>query len=61
MSKTPQLNGLVERMNETIAERVRSMLLHTKLSKSFWVGVMMIVLYLINRSPSVGPLDVDVP
>jgi len=34
--KTPQLNGLAERMNRTIEERVRCMLSHTKLPKSFW-------------------------
>jgi len=33
--KTPQLNGLAERMNRTIEERVRCMLSHAKLPKSF--------------------------
>ena len=34
--KTPRLNGLVERMKRTIAESVRSMLLHAKLPKSYF-------------------------
>ena len=34
--KMPELNGLAERMNRTIMERVRSMLAHAKLSKMFW-------------------------
>ena len=58
--KTPELNGLEERMNRTIMESVRSMLLHAKLPKSYWAGVMLTVVYLINRSPSV-PLKGDVP
>ena len=31
--ETPELNGLVERVNRTIMERVRSMLSHAKLPK----------------------------
>ncbi|KAJ0804413.1 putative RNA-directed DNA polymerase [Helianthus annuus] len=34
--KTPQLNGLAERMNRTLAERVRCMLSHAGLPNSFW-------------------------
>ena len=33
--KTPELNGLAERMNRTIMERVRSMISHAKLPKSY--------------------------
>ena len=33
--KTPQLNGLAERMNRTLMERVRSLLSHLKLPKTF--------------------------
>ena len=33
--KTPQLNGIAERMNRTIVERVRCMLSHAKLPKSY--------------------------
>ena len=58
--KTPELNGLVERMNRTIMERVRSMLSHAKLSKSYWAEAMYTAVYLINRSPSV-PLKGNVP
>ena len=35
VSKMPELNGLAERMNRTIMERVRSMLAHAKLPKTF--------------------------
>ncbi|GJR05427.1 putative RNA-directed DNA polymerase [Tanacetum coccineum] len=34
--KTPQLNGLVERMNRTLVERVRCLLSHAGLPASFW-------------------------
>lgn len=58
--KTPQLNGVAERMNRTIEERIRCMLSHAKLPKSFWAEAMFTAVYLINHSPSV-PLEGDVP
>ena len=60
MPKTPELNGLAERMNRTIIERVRSMLSHAKLLKAYWDEAMLMIVYLINRSPLV-PLKGDVP
>ena len=60
MPKTLEFNGLAERMNQTIIERVRSMLSYAKLLTSFWVEAMYTVIYLINRSPSI-PLKGDVP
>ena len=57
---TPQHNGVVERMNRTIVEKVRRMLKLPKLPKSFWGEVVNTAVYLINRSPSV-PLDFDIP
>ena len=58
--KTPQLNGIAERMNKTIIERVRCMLSHAKLPKSYWGEALMTAVYLINLSPSY-PLQGDVP
>ncbi|RDX97941.1 hypothetical protein CR513_19216, partial [Mucuna pruriens] len=34
--KTPQMNGVAERFNRTITEKVISMLSHAKLPKTFW-------------------------
>ena len=56
--KTPELNGLAERMNRTIMERVWSMLAHAKLPKTFWAEALTTATYVINRSPSV-PLEGD--
>jgi len=58
--KTPQLNRVAEIMNRTIEKRVRCMLSHAKLPKSFWPEAMFTAVYLINLSPLV-PLDGDVP
>ena len=58
--KTPELNGLAKRMNQSIMERLKSMLSHAKLPKSYWVEAMLTTFYLINRSRSV-PLKGDVP
>ena len=56
----PQHNNVVERMNQTIVEKVRCMLKLAKLPKSFWGEAVNTAVYLINRSPSV-PLDFDIP
>ena len=53
---TPQHNGVVERMNCTIVEKVRCMLRIGKLPKSFWGATVLTGYYLANRSPSV-PLE----
>ena len=49
--KTPELNGLAERMNQTLMERVWSMLAHAKLPKTFWAEALSTTTYVINRSP----------
>ena len=49
---TPQENGLAERMNRTILERVRCMIINVGLPKSFWGEAVAIACYLINRCPS---------
>ena len=53
-------NGVVERMNRTIVEKVRCMLKLAKPPMSFWGEVVNATVYLINRSPSV-PLDFGIP
>ena len=60
MLKTLELNGLAERINQTVMERVRSMLAHAKLSKTFWVEALITAMYVIDRSPS-APFDGDMP
>ena len=52
MAYTPQQNGLAERMNRTLLEHVRCMLLGAGLSKSFWGEAVSTTTYLINRCPS---------
>jgi transposase InsO family protein len=57
---TPQYNGVAERMNRTIVEKVRCMLKMAKLPKKFWGEAVRTTCYLINRSPSV-PLKFEIP
>ncbi|KAK4410235.1 Retrovirus-related Pol polyprotein from transposon TNT 1-94 [Sesamum angolense] len=57
---TPQQNGVVERMNRTILEKVRCMIISSGLPKSFWGEALVTAAYLINRSPSV-PLNGKIP
>ena len=47
-------------MNRTIVERIRSMLFHAMLPKTFWAEAMRTTVAIINLSPSI-PLDGDVP
>lgn len=54
--KTPQLNGLEDRMNLAIEERVRCMLSHAKLPKTLWGEALMTVVDIINLTPSI-PLE----
>ena len=58
--KTPQQNGIAERMNRTITEKVKCMLSHAKLPKSFWGEAMRTAVDLINLSSSYA-LDGDIP
>nr|GEY29854.1 zinc finger, CCHC-type [Tanacetum cinerariifolium] len=49
---TPQQNGLAKRMNRTLMDKVRCLLIQSGLPKTFWAEVTCTAAYLINRSPS---------
>ena len=49
---TPEQNGVSERMNRTLVEKVRSMLIDSKLHQCFWAEALSTALYLLNRSPT---------
>lgn len=57
---TPQQNGIAERLNRTIMNKVRSMLSESDLELKFWAEAAATSVYLINRSPS-SALDFKVP
>lgn len=48
---TPQQNGVSERMNRTIMDKVRSMLAETRMGQEFWAEATSTTVYLINRTP----------
>lgn len=48
---TPQQNGLAERMNRTLMERVRCILIQSKIPKLLWAEILMTTTYLMNLSP----------
>ena len=50
--KTPEQNGVAERMNRTLIEAVRSMLAQAKLPPKFWAETVATATYLGNRSPT---------
>jgi len=49
---SPQSNGVVERANRTIMERVRCMLDDARLSKKYWAFAVSVAVYLKNRTPT---------
>jgi len=49
---TPQENGVLERMNRTIMEHARCMILHAGLLLQFWADAVDTAIYPINRGPS---------
>jgi hypothetical protein len=50
--KTPEQNGVAERLNRTLVESARCMLSESKLPKRFWAEAINTASYLRNRSPS---------
>ena len=57
---TPQQNGVSERMNRTIMDKVRSMLHETGLGAEFWAEAASTAVYIINRLPG-SAIDFEVP
>ncbi|KAH9704396.1 hypothetical protein KPL70_011449 [Citrus sinensis] len=51
---TPQQNGVAERMNRTLTERIRAMLRTDGLPNSFWAEAAKTACYIVNRSPSIA-------
>ncbi|GJZ92742.1 retrovirus-related pol polyprotein from transposon TNT 1-94 [Tanacetum coccineum] len=49
---TPQQNGVAERMNKTLMDKVRYLLIQSRLPKTFWAEATCTAAYLINTSPS---------
>ena len=60
MPGTPQQNGVVERINHTIMEKVQSLLSNSDLEKNFWAEAVKTACYLINRSRTTT-LDGGIP
>lgn len=49
---TPEQNGVAERVNRTLVETTRAMLLDAKLPQRFWAEAISTAAYLKNRSPT---------
>ena len=50
--RTPEINGKAERLNRTLNDTVRTMLIQANLPQSFWAEAMVTATYLRNRLPS---------
>lgn len=49
---TPEQNGLAERMNRTLIERAKCMLINSSMPKIFWAESVSTGAYIINRTPT---------
>lgn len=49
---TPEQNGTAERMNRSLIERAKCMLLNANLPKQYWADAVHTAAYVINRSPT---------
>lgn len=54
----PEQNGAAERLNRTLLEKGRAMLLQSKLPKEMWGEAILAATYLLNRSPTASLRDV---
>ncbi|KAH9770122.1 Integrase catalytic domain-containing protein [Citrus sinensis] len=57
---TPQQNGLAERMNKTLMDKVRCMMIQSQLPKGLWTETLLTAYLLVNLSPSAG-IDFKTP
>ena len=55
--KTPEQNGVAERMNRSLQEAMRSMLCESGLPKRFWAEALNTATYIRNRSPTRSVLN----
>ena len=49
---TPEQNGVLERKNRTIMEKLRAMIMEKGLPKTLWAKAVRTTVYLLNRSPT---------
>lgn len=54
---SPQQNGKLERMNRTVMEKARCLLMESGLSKVFWAEAVNTAAYLVNRTPCTSTND----
>ncbi|KAH9736687.1 Integrase catalytic domain-containing protein [Citrus sinensis] len=57
---TPQQNGLAERMNMTLMDKVRCMMIQSQLPKGLWAETLLTACLLVNLSPSAA-IDFKTP
>ena len=50
--KTPEQNGVAERLNQTLVETTRSLLIDSKLPHKFWAEALATAAYIRNRCPT---------
>ena len=57
---TPQQNDVAERMNKTLVDKIRCMLVSSRLPKMFWYETLMIACYIVNQTPFTA-IDLKTP
>lgn len=58
---SPQLNGVAERANRSLCDRLRCLLISAKVPKSFWADALHHLIFSINSVPCYGPAGFIAP
>ena len=56
---SPQQNGLAERMNRSLGEGTRALLMHMRVDRVWWAEAVMTVAHIINRAPNSARVDMS--
>lgn len=58
---SPQLNGVAEKANRSLCDRLRCLLVSAKVPKAFWADALQHILFSLNSTPCYTPAGFNAP